>query len=450
MILYSTENLNFKIQYSIIYIFQLYSALLCKERMIEVGVCEQVYRTTNKYSDTMKISDSIRSTGQTLLDQLDKLQCHNYVIMSQSTEHYVRRLPIQTKRKLYIYFYLILNIILDIKYGVLSFNDQDWILALLGEHFHEFESIKLKSRIIFLTTIGISVFIIVVHYLESRHQLVHLDYIFKNISGRKDFVLPSKYQTIFVKRNLTLCTKMNKLNNFLKIPIIFIIFIFPILSYSYTKVKQNLAIYFIYNFGSMVWAIYAYNAVLTMLIWSCIIITYIQLKFTAIIEIIMSNTLLVKRAIINYDKAYKILRDLTKSADILLSLIYLFFPILYALILDIMIDMKARKTNEEYNFFLPLSINFIINYIIYDKMSSISTTNTSILKNLYPILVDKNFRKLKLRLRIDSFIARLNTEYIGFHCWFSIKFKRLSFYEYLIGLSGTYFLISTTINTQIS
>ena len=79
-------------------------------------------------------------------------------------------------------------------------------------------------------------------------------------------------------------------------------------------------------------------------------------------------------------------------------------------------------------------------------MSSISTTNTSILMNLYPILVDKNFKKLKLRLRIDSFIARLNTEYIGFHCLLFIKFKRLSFYEYLIGLSGTYCLLTRRVN----
>ena len=83
---------------------------------------------------------------------------------------------------------------------------------------------------------------------------------------------------------------------------------------------------------------------------------------------------------------------------------------------------------------------FIGNYMSFQLLSSISVTNYFILKQLYPLLTDKNFNRRVLRRRIDSFIARLNTEFIGFHCWFYIKFKRYTFYEYLIGLSSTYLL----------
>ena len=415
--------------------------------MIVVGVYEQVYRITNHSSDTMKISDSIRSTGQTLLGQLDKLQCDNHVLMSQSTEHYVRRLPIQTKRKLYIYFYLTLNIIYGFKYAILSFNDQDWTLALPGEYLYGFENIKLKSRIIFLVVLAISIGIIVVHYLESTHQLVHLHYIFNNISGRKDFVLSSNYQTIFVKRNMKYCTRLNQLNNFMKISHTFTSFILQLITYFIT-VKQNLLISLINNFGLILLGRYSYPMLFTLLIWSYMITIYIQLRFATIIEMIISNLLLVKRAILNYDNTYRMLLHLTKSFNIFLSIIYIYYPIFYGFMLNIIID-KNTSTNVKFILYLTNTMNFIVNYIIYDQMSSISTTNTSILMNLYPILVDKNFKKLKLRLRIDSFIARLNTEYIGFHCLLFIKLKRLAFYEYLIGLTGTCCLLSKTVNIQL-
>ena len=395
----------------------------------------------------MAISDSTRLTGQALLDQLDKLQCHNHILMAQSTGHYVRRLSNNTKRKLYIYFYLILNITYGLKYAILSFTDKDCILALLGENIYELENNKLKSRIIFILFLGISIFIIVVHYLESTHQLVHLGYIFNNISGRKNFVLSSNYQDIFVKRNLKYCCLLNNLHKFIKF---FVINIFTLLAYFTSSMKQNiLLLLFFNNFVMTILSIYGFTVLFTMFIWSYMTLMYIQLKFTSIIDMISSNLLLVKRAILDYNRTYRIVNKLEKSFNILLSIIYIYYPTFYIFLLNSIVDGSIEKTIK-FSLLLTLFFNVIINYIIFNKMTAISTTNTSILYNLYPILVDKNFKKLKLRLRIDSFIARLNTEFIGFHCWLFIKFKRLAFFEYLFCISGTFFLLYKTLNILIS
>ena len=91
-----------------------------------------------------------------------------------------------------------------------------------------------------------------------------------------------------------------------------------------------------------------------------------------------------------------------------------------------------------------LFLTCTFNYTIYWMASSIFLMNKIIVQLLYSIQFDKT-RETKMtlfkRLKIDSFVARLRKEFVGFRCLYSIKFTRLTFYHYLVGISTTYFLL---------
>ena len=74
--------------------------------------------------------------------------------------------------------------------------------------------------------------------------------------------------------------------------------------------------------------------------------------------------------------------------------------------------------------------------------------NNIIVKLLHPIQFDKRFKTRQMKLKIDSLIAKLNEEFVGFYCLYAIKFNRKSFYQYIIGLSTTYLLIDGLVNTR--
>ena len=75
----------------------------------------------------------------------------------------------------------------------------------------------------------------------------------------------------------------------------------------------------------------------------------------------------------------------------------------------------------------------LINEVKVNKKADLINLNNSynhlIVKLLYPIQFDKKPKKLTNKLKIDSLIARLNKEFVGFNCLYFIKFTKLSFYQ---------------------
>ena len=90
-------------------------------------------------------------------------------------------------------------------------------------------------------------------------------------------------------------------------------------------------------------------------------------------------------------------------------------------------------------------------YTMYWMASSICMMNMIIVKLLYSIQFDeaRNTRLTRLtRCKIDSFVARLNNEFVGFRCLYSIKFTKLSFFKYILGLCSTYILLNDLGNSR--
>ena len=128
--------------------------------------------------------------------------------------------------------------------------------------------------------------------------------------------------------------------------------------------------------------------------------------------------------------------------NVLISIVYLSAPFLIGLLWQIISTFNGLT--RIFVLFV-LFIAFNVNYTMYWMASSICLMNKVIVKLLHPIQSDKthNTRLTRLhRYKIDSFVARLNNEFVGFHCLYAIKFTKLSFYKYILGISTTYFLLT--------
>ena len=102
----------------------------------------------------------------------------------------------------------------------------------------------------------------------------------------------------------------------------------------------------------------------------------------------------------------------------------------------------------------------ILIFIINHLACTITTVNQSIPKYLYQVFNKKNFSRLNhqvglnlnyksgqlsnimVYMKIDSFIARLNEEYVGFYCFNLFEFTKLSFFQYLYVFMTAYVLIN--------
>ena len=168
-----------------------------------------------------------------------------------------------------------------------------------------------------------------------------------------------------------------------------------------------------------------------------------QLRFKKLFHLINANkaTGLYKVTVL-YNKLVIDIKMSASLLDVIISIAYLTAPFIIGIYWQIAIHFNGL-TRIMALFLLFLTCTF--NYIIYWMASSICLMNKVILKLLYPIQFDKTHNKRLTRLhrwKIDSFVARLNKEFVGFRCLYSIKFTKLSFYKYVLGISTTYILLS--------
>ena len=392
--------------------------------------------------------NSEKQDALALLAELDKMQCGEHVIMSKSTEHYVKRQAIAIKSNHRRYLYILLFVIYTFRGSILSFYQQDWIISLTGDYAHVMGNTTLISRLIILTSSCVLIFIIYSHYMENRFQLTQIDTIFDMIGGKQDFKLMDRYRTKFIGRSLFVCKLINTYYYKMQIPSDIMHSLLALVAYLSTTLEQNLPILCLNAFCNIIWLRHSVSMLYTLVMWSFIIIEFMKWKFQSIIDMISSNIFLINEGIHKYNKMYIIMSKITKPMNTFISILYIFFPIYYSCALNIAFDNMTSKFGTLLTIILALMV-FSGNYMSFLLLSSISNTNHLFLKYLYSLLIDNNFNQRVLRRRIDSFIARLNIEFIGFLCLSLMKFESSSFYEYLIGLSSTYFLISINNNYNV-
>ena len=169
-----------------------------------------------------------------------------------------------------------------------------------------------------------------------------------------------------------------------------------------------------------------------------------QLRFKQIIHLVkVTNHAAMFNVIHLYNKLIIDIQLCRPLFDALIGIVYVSVPYFIAVLAQLLFDgyWFARTIAAS-----GMTIVCICNYSIYHMASSICMMNDIIVKLLYPIQFDKRPKTRQIKLKIDSFINRLNEEFVGFYCLYAIKFTRMSFYQYILGISTTYFLVKGLVN----
>ena len=168
-----------------------------------------------------------------------------------------------------------------------------------------------------------------------------------------------------------------------------------------------------------------------------------QLRFNELFHLIRAYKALgVYKVTLLYNQLAMDIKMAAHLLNVTISVFYMTVPFIIGLLWQMVFHDNGL---DRIIALFGLVLIFTFNYIIYWMASSICLNNKVLVKLLHPIQSDTTPRPRLTRLhrcKIDSFVARLNKEFVGFRCLYSIKFTKLSFYNYVLGISSTYFMLS--------
>ena len=238
----------------------------------------------------------------------------------------------------------------------------------------------------------------------------------------------------------------------------FVLFICAIASISVT-----IGTYLFFDYGNVItlwfWTItyvIAINEVLIIVLWGAFFfyvpITLLNYRFDELINelrvsIRRNNMFAIHRIIESYDQLIGDCQQLSGPYNMFIGLVYCQLPYIIAFEVELMKINRNDLTFKLLKFvFIVLFILMnVIAFIINQLSASITVRNKSIHKYLYPMFCSKRIIRIRTKLTIDSFIARLNNQFIGFYCFNLFKFTKMAFYQYALTVSTSYFLITNII-----
>ena len=182
-------------------------------------------------------------------------------------------------------------------------------------------------------------------------------------------------------------------------------------------------------------------------------ITLLNYKFDELIEklrvsIRWNNEQRIHQVLQSYNELIDVVKQLSGFNNMIIGLAYCMVPYIMA------INIELTHINRNDFFFTLLKMAFISLFIVSNVgifiinqiSASITVRNKSIHKYLYPMFCNGRQTKLRTKLSIDSFIARLNTQFIGFYCFNLFPFTKMAFYQYGFTVSTSYFLVTNILD----
>ena len=179
------------------------------------------------------------------------------------------------------------------------------------------------------------------------------------------------------------------------------------------------------------------------------------------ISVLWRNKLRLLDNMMTYNKFTKLVHEISSLINMLIGTMHTMTPIFTSA--TIMIMKNEPKSYSDQLIHLAIlswsPVIFLLAYLINHYCASIPLRNQSIAKYLYPVFYDKNFHRIEnhrlirfysyrtqgsnilIHMKIDSFIARINEQYVGFHCLNLFQFTKLAILQHYCYFFTVYVLI---------
>ena len=349
-------------------------------------------------------------------------------------------------RRMMYYATFAIHLLVTIKYGILINYDDPYTIAMFGESMHVFANIYISSffgRLFLSTQMALLTAKVTLRYIGDQYfadMLVTL--------SQLDTSLP--FNRINNRKLTTKIWLMSKLFTKL-LPVICIVFLTTILYcstlvYLNSPVPVNLFTLIVNSSIQCIWLTNNMEIGLAGGLGFFYVMSMVQLRYMELIHLIKENKVdaFVKVSHL-YNQLVIDIKICCRLFDPIIGIIYLTVPFPIGFLCQLVIGGNWMAK------IFALAVGLVAcisNFMIYHMSSSICPMNKKIVKLLHPIQIDKRFKTRLMRLKIDSLIARLNEEFVGFYCLYAIKFTRMSFYKYILGISITNILVNGLVNAR--
>ena len=379
-----------------------------------------------------------------LLPELDKTivnmveySVNNYTIYYDSLESYYSRKVPSFKRKILFYLTFVLFAVFNVKYGLLLMYPnkmmwtpmKDWTMVLGNQ------AVLVHALLFSISLVALTAKLVVVYY-EAKSELKILDIFAAIISRDQSYMLNQKH-----------FKKIKFGTSFFYYIFVRIFGFIVVVVFTFCITGLTIVVYLYYDYGNVItlwlWTvlmIFIINQIKVVVLLGTILfylpITLIKYKFDELIDklrvcIRWNNENGFYKTLESYDQLIVVVKQLSGPYNMIIGIIYCFGPYLIAINIEV---LKIKRDDWlfkilEQAFLLLLIITNLDAFIINQISASISVSNKSFPKCLYPVFCWKRKKRITMELKIDSFIARLNEQFVGFYCFNWFKFTKMAFYE---------------------
>ena len=366
------------------------------------------------------------------------------LVLSSNMDQMTTGVNITFGRGMRYYATFVIHLLVMIKYAILAIYDDTYTISMFGESFHMPSNIYYCSRL----CLSIQMAVVPIKFLF----LCFDDQFVANM-----LITISQFQTSlpFIRiNNRKVNTRLWLMSKFYtKFRFQLRWFVIPAamlycssLAYKYSPIPVNLVTLVFNSLFQCVWLInlvemFFFGGVCFFLTMSMALLRYKELIYLIKIYTVVGLT----KVSHLYNQLVIDIKMCRRIIDPAIGIIYLSFPLPIGFFYQLLLDGNWLPRVLAV---IGLLVACTSNFSMYYMSSSICPMNKIIVKLLIPIQFDDRHKTRKMKLKIDSLIARLSKEFVGFYCLYSIKFTRMSFYQYILGISTTYFLVHGFVNAN--
>ena len=402
-----------------------------------------------------------------LLDKVVRYFFDKNIFYCDSIDSYYSRKEPSLRRKTKFYLRFLLFAIVNFKYGLLLLYPGKLQWTLLKDATIMFGKQANLIHAIFFSFGMVTILVkLVVVYYERQKKIKVIDLVVDWKLRKPLYQMSQSHLKKLTLKSFILYYGFIKVTG----SIVFVIIIFIV-----TWVTIVAYLYFDYGNVIILWlwsiiVMITFDHIIITLLFTTFLfffpITLLNYLFDELIEkfrvsIRWNNEQRLHHILQSYNDLIGVVTDLSDLFNKFIGLVYCIVPYILSLFVELMQidrDEILFKILKIIFFFLFIETNLTV-FMINQLSASITVRNKSIHKYLYPMFCNEPKIKLKIKtslktklrtkLAIDSFIARLNTQFIGFYCFNLFKFTKMTYYQYALSVSTCYFLITRVLNNDL-
>ena len=389
----------------------------------------------------------------------------NYILYYDTIQNYQDRVEPPLERKLFYHGNTLILVFVMTKFFLLALVDDDSFKINTGDIINIFTTHHRKCYIFIFNFLVLTILVRLVIYYYEKKLTFNINEVktFKN--GGNIFKFNNNEKALLIIANTTYWSSYFNMISFYLILILHIIF--SLIAFIFTDNNYNIIILMISTIQNIICVKIVNMNYPGYVMFTFTTFMFLKLKQNDIIKSIRFNVLWRNKVRLydnlkDYHQFTRLVDKLGKIINIMCGIIYLLTPFLISQVLSLLTNETFKNIIDKVGqiFFTILIITMIITiYIFDDILSRITKVSKTLPKYLYPIFKDKNFNRfdhriglnlnyrsgqlsdIMVRIKIDSFIARLNEEFVGFYCFNLFEVTKLAFFEYIYMLMTVFVLI---------